>query len=68
MKSISGKNFCKILKKKGWALARITGSHHVFIKEGRKERISVPVHKNQNLKTGLLRFFMKVADIKEDEL
>lgn len=68
MKSISGKNFCKILRKKGWILVRISGSHHIYIKKSRKERISVPVHKNQNLKIGLLKHLMKIAAIHENEL
>ncbi len=29
MKPVSGKDFCKILEKKGWSLARINGSHQV---------------------------------------
>jgi len=29
---------------RGWLLKRITGSHHVFTKEGQRERILVPVH------------------------
>ena len=58
----------KILKRKGWRLARISGSHHIYVKEGKEERISVPVHKNKVLKTGLLKYLMKIAEIKENEL
>jgi predicted RNA binding protein YcfA (HicA-like mRNA interferase family) len=68
MKTISGKNFCKLLEKKGWVLARINGSHHIYIKAGTVFRISVPIHKNKDLKTGLLRSLMKIADISETEL
>ena len=68
MKSISGKKLCKILKSKDWALARITGSHHIFIKKGVNIRITVPVHKNKDLKIGLLRAIMKIAGLKESEL
>ena len=68
MKSVSGKDFIKILKKKGWQLARISSSHHIFTKQGRIEKISVPVHGNQSLKTGLLRHLMKIAEITDDEL
>ena len=68
MKTISGKEFCKLLEKKGWKLARINGSHHIFTKEGTIFRISVPVHKNKELKTGLLKSLMKIAGIKETEL
>jgi predicted RNA binding protein YcfA (HicA-like mRNA interferase family) len=26
----------------GWTLARITGSHHIFTKAGREERLVIP--------------------------
>jgi hypothetical protein len=32
------------------------------------ERISVPIHGNKTLKTGLLKYFLKVSGISEDEL
>jgi len=68
MKQVSGKEFCKALEKQGWQLLRIKGSHHVFGKTSRDERISVPIHKNMPLKIGLLRHFMKVAGFVEKEL
>ena len=68
MKSISGKDFAKLLEKKGWKLKRIKGSHHIYMKEGSPVRISLPIHGNKPLKIGLLKFFMKIANIKEDEL
>lgn len=63
MKAISGKELCKLLEKQGWELKAIKGSHHVYMKEGRKARISVPVHGNKSLKIGLLRALLKVAEI-----
>ncbi|MBI4826294.1 MAG: type II toxin-antitoxin system HicA family toxin [Nitrospirae bacterium] len=68
MKSVSGKDFCRILERKGWQLKKVHGSHHVYMKAGRKERISVPVHGNKDLKTGMLRAIMKMAEIEEQEL
>jgi predicted RNA binding protein YcfA (HicA-like mRNA interferase family) len=68
MKSISGKNFAKLLEKYGWVLLRVQGSHHIYGKTGSEIRISVPIHGNQSLKTGLLRHFMKVAALTEDDL
>ena len=68
MKSISGKQLARLLDKKGWELARIKGSHHVYIKKGHIERISIPIHGNKTLKIGLLRHVMKLAGIGEDEL
>ncbi len=68
MKSISGKDFCRLLEKRGWQLARVNGSHHIYIKIETVYRISVPVHKNDALKIGLLKSLMKLASITEDEL
>ena len=68
MKQVSGKDFAKLLSQKGWELKKIHGSHHVYTKTDRKERISLPVHGNKPLKTGLLRHLMKIADISETEL
>jgi len=65
LKSISGKNLCKLLEKKGWRCVKVTGSHHIYIKEGIKVRLSVPVHGNKDLKTGLLRALLKMAGIDE---
>jgi len=68
MKSISGKEFAKLLEKKGWELKRIKGSHYVYTKVGNPARISVPIHKNIPLKRGLLKHLMKIAGIEEEEL
>jgi len=68
MKSVSGARFAKILEKHGWQLLRIQGSHHIYGKPGQVERISVPVHKNQPLKVGLLHHLLKVAGLLESDL
>jgi len=68
MKTLGGKHICRILEAKGWELARVTGSHRIFVKAGKNIRISVPVHGNRDLKIGLQRAIMKLAAIKEEEL
>jgi predicted RNA binding protein YcfA (HicA-like mRNA interferase family) len=68
MKSISGKDFTKVLERHGWELLRIKGSHHIYGKAGSEIRISVPIHGNDSLKTGLLRHFMKAAGLNERDL
>ena len=68
MKLVSGKRLCKILENKGWVLKRINGSHYIYSKAGKDEIITVPVHKNIDLKIGLLKSVMKIANIKEVEL
>jgi predicted RNA binding protein YcfA (HicA-like mRNA interferase family) len=68
VKTISGKQFARLLEKHGWELKRVQGSHHVYVKPGIMARISVPIHANSDLKIGLLRHLMKIADISENEL
>lgn len=68
MKAISGKRMCKLLEGKGWRLARVTGSHYIFVISGKNIRISVPVHGNQDLKIGLQKAIMSLAGIREEEL
>ena len=68
MKSISGKHLAKLLEKRGWILARVNGSHHIYTKEGSSARISIPIYANQSLKIGLLKSLMKIAEIDENEL
>ncbi len=68
LNAILGKRFCKILEAHGWNCARINGSHHIYTKFGEVIRITVPVHGNEDLKIGLLKSMMKLADIQEYEL
>jgi predicted RNA binding protein YcfA (HicA-like mRNA interferase family) len=68
MRSVSGKEFTKVLERRGWSLMRVQGSHHIYGKAGSDVRLSVPVHGNQALKTGLLRHLMKLAAISEADL
>lgn len=68
MKQISGKAFCKLVESHGWTLKRVSGSHHIFMKAGNRERIVVPVHGNKPLKLELLKAQMKIAGIQESEL
>ncbi len=68
MRSISGKEFAKILEQNGWQLLRINGSHHIYGKLNNPARISVPIHGNQALKPELLRHFLKVANLTDNDL
>ncbi|MBS3029299.1 MAG: type II toxin-antitoxin system HicA family toxin [Dolichospermum sp. DET50] len=63
MKSISGKKLCKIIERKGWILKKTTGSHHIYEKPDETKIISIPVHRNQDLKS-----IMKMAELLEDDL
>jgi predicted RNA binding protein YcfA (HicA-like mRNA interferase family) len=68
MKSISGKQLCKIVEQKGWVLRRITGSHHIYENSEIDQILSIPVHRNQDLKIGTLKALMKIAQLSEEDL
>ena len=68
MKSISGKQLCKIVEQKGWVLRRVTGSHHIYENPELEQILSIPVRRNQDLKIGTLRALMKIAQLSEEDL
>jgi predicted RNA binding protein YcfA (HicA-like mRNA interferase family) len=68
MRSISGREFARMVERRGWQLLRINGSHHVYGKPGSVVRLSIPIHGNQPLKAGLLRHLSKLAEIPESDL
>ena len=68
MKTISGKEFAKILERKGWTLKRINGSHFIYSHPNKTEIISLPVHKNDDLKRGLQKKLMTIADLTDADL
>lgn len=66
MRAVSGRALARILERHGWQLLHIRGSHHLY---GRgTERIVIPVHGNDTLKTGLQYDLMKQAGLTEDDL
>jgi len=61
MKSISGKQLSKIVEQRGWILQRVTGSHHIYQNYEFEKILSIPVHKNKDLKIGTLKAFRAYA-------
>ena len=68
MKPISGRAFAKLVERRGWQLLRINGSHHIYGKAGSTARLTIPIHGNSDLKLGLQRNLMKLAEIEESEI
>lgn len=68
MRSISGREFARMIERRGWILLRVNGSHHIYGKSGNVARISLPIHGNTALKAGLLRHLASLAGIPEEEL
>ncbi|MBN2363847.1 type II toxin-antitoxin system HicA family toxin [candidate division WOR-3 bacterium] len=61
---MTGKEIINILRKQGWILDRVSGSHYIMIKEN-KRSIPVPVHGKKELPKGLVYLIFKQAGIKE---
>lgn len=60
---VTSKKLIKVLKKKGFYLDHVTGSHHIFYHPDSKLRASVPVHKGKDLGKGITISILKDADI-----
>jgi predicted RNA binding protein YcfA (HicA-like mRNA interferase family) len=65
---VTGKQLAKALVRNGWVLLRVNGSHHIFGKTGVRERISVPIHGNEELRPGLLAHLLKMAGLSESDV
>ena len=68
MRQWSGKDFARLVERRGWTLLRISGSQHIYGKDGSIVRLSIPIHGNVQLKTGLLKHLAKAAGLSDTEL
>jgi predicted RNA binding protein YcfA (HicA-like mRNA interferase family) len=68
MKSVSGREFARIVERHGWNLLRVSGSHHIYGKAGSIVRLSIPIHGNKPMKAGLLHHLMKTAELSDADL
>ena len=66
MKTITGRDRCRILEKKGWRLVRVRGSRHCYGKGD--ETAFVLVHASTDLKTGMQLDLMHQAGLTEADL
>ena len=67
MKSVSGKEFCKLLRRRGWWLEGIHSSHHKYRHPDGRLAV-IPVHRNEALGVGLQVALMKWTSIDKSEL
>jgi predicted RNA binding protein YcfA (HicA-like mRNA interferase family) len=68
MKRVSGKRMCRVLESLGWTLKRINGSHHIDTRPDSRVQISVPVHRNRDLRAGTQKDIMRQAGLTEADL
>lgn len=64
---VNGVKLIKVLRKKGFLLNRIKGSHHILIHPKKQITISVPVHKGKTLGKGITLSIIKDAGITQEE-
>lgn len=55
----------KLLERYGWELARISGSHHIFLKSG-EDPISIPVHRGK-VKSVYVKKIRRICEEQEEE-
>jgi len=65
MKALSGRELARLVERNGWKLLRISGSHHIYGRPGSVVRLSIPIHGNKPLKTGLLAHLLKSAGLSD---
>jgi predicted RNA binding protein YcfA (HicA-like mRNA interferase family) len=68
VKSLSGKDFARLVEQHDWQLLHIHGSQHIYGKSGNPGRLSIPIHGTQPLKRGLLAHLAKQAGLSEEDL
>ena len=68
MRSMTGREFARLVERHGWSLLRVQGSHHIYGKPGSVVRLSIPIHGNKPLKMGLLRHLAKISQIPDAEI
>jgi predicted RNA binding protein YcfA (HicA-like mRNA interferase family) len=59
---MNGKQVIKQLTAQGFALLRVSGSHHILAKDS--VRVTVPVHGAEDLKTGTIKSIEKQSGVK----
>ena len=65
--TLSAEKLIKILKKKGFVLDRIKGSHHIYYNAQTKSRVVVPFHK-KDLPKGTLLEILRQAGLSKEEV
>ncbi|MEK7118913.1 MAG: type II toxin-antitoxin system HicA family toxin [Patescibacteria group bacterium] len=65
--SLPARKFIRVLKKFGFVLHRVSGSHHIFIRKSDQLSVSVPAHAGHDLGKGLMLSFLKDAGISLEE-
>jgi predicted RNA binding protein YcfA (HicA-like mRNA interferase family) len=61
--AVSGKAAVRALKKLGFRLDRIEGSHHMMVKDEHPSIVVIPVHGSKPLPKGTLASIIRIASV-----
>jgi predicted RNA binding protein YcfA (HicA-like mRNA interferase family) len=61
MKSLSGREFARLVEQHGWQVLRIAGSHQIYGKSGSVVRLLIPLHGNRPAQERLAPPFGKIG-------
>ncbi|MEK6750553.1 MAG: type II toxin-antitoxin system HicA family toxin [Pseudomonadota bacterium] len=59
---MTGADIISKLKKAGWTLDRVKGSHHIMVKDGKA--VPIPVHGNRDIGAGLVAAIQRQTGVK----
>ncbi len=65
--SLTGRSLLQVLKKAGFEVLRVHGSHH-FLQHGDGRSTVVPVHSGETIGPGLLAKILRDCDLKREQL
>lgn len=65
--AVNGSETIRALRKFGFRLDRIEGSHHMMIKDGHPRTVPVPVHGSKALPKGTLASIIRMAGITREQ-
>jgi len=60
---MNSKELIRLIEAKGWRLARVSGSHHIFCRDEHEGHISIP-HPRKDLGIGLTEKIKKQAGLR----
>lgn len=61
---MNGKQIIARLKKEGWSLIKIEGSHHIMKNDELNKKVPVPVHGSKDVQIGLIKAIEKQTGVK----
>lgn len=64
---VTAREIIRVLERHGFALARSSGSHHIF-KNGAGNRVTVALHAGKTLHPKVLQSILRDADLTAEEL